>query len=211
MRPSDNSDLTTETVEQTTSQLKEDSLIGQWKSSDNTVEYVFFENGTVNVKLFGKDSTAEYSGVYIREGSDAITLQYAAADGNVTNTYVYEISGLSMKLTDSNGESTLFIKTAGESQSLIGKWQDSSGMSGYEFREDGVVKITYINLTVPVVNIPISGKIDGTYSINGNSITIGYSSYSNSIRDTYYYTVSGSTLKLVNVSDGEETTYIKVS
>jgi hypothetical protein len=44
-------------------------------------------------------------------------------------------------------------------------------MSGYEFKEGGVVVITYVNLTVPVVNIPINGSFTGSYSISGNKVT----------------------------------------
>ena len=187
---------------------EEETLTGSWKSSDNLVEYFFFENGTLEVKLFKAEGTAVYNGVYI-DDNGTLTIQYNAEGKTVTESFSYKLNGLSMSLTSPEGETVLFTKTSGDEKKLLGKWQDSSKMSGFEFKENGVVEVTYINLTIPVVNIPINGSFTGSYSVDGNSITISYSVYSNAISETYYYSVSGSTLTLTNVSDGDVSTYIK--
>ena len=90
----------------------------------------------------------------------------------------------------------------------MGKWEDSAAMSGYEFKEGGVVVITYVNLTVPVVNIPINGSFTGSYSVSGGKLTVSYSIYGNSMVETYEYSVNGNSLTL-KASDGNISTYIK--
>lgn len=50
---------------------------------------------------------------------------------------------------------TALTACAGPEKKLLGKWMDSSNMSGYEFQEEGIVELTYANFTVPVVNIPV--------------------------------------------------------
>ena len=47
------------------------------------------------------------------------------------------------------------------SKEILGKWVDSTGMSGYDFHSDGTVDVTYVNLTIPVLNIPINGSARG--------------------------------------------------
>ena len=213
MRPSEVTSTAADSTEEVAppAPSSDNPLVGSWKSSDESIEYIFFDNGTVSIKLHKKASVKEYSGVYIQGENDSLIIQYTAGGEKVTESFTAEISGLSMNLKNEKGDVTLFSKTAVESKSLLGKWNDSSGMRGYEFKENGVVEVTYINFTVPVVNIPINGTFTGSYSISGDKISIGYSVYSNSISNEYYYTVSGSTLKLVDVSDGDETTFIKVS
>ena len=60
------------------------------------------------------------------------------------------------------------------SREILGKWVDSSGMSGYDFHSDGTVDVTYVNLTIPVLNIPINGSARGTYSLNGDNLEVHF-------------------------------------
>lgn len=201
-----NADTTQTTVK--SNEPVEDTILGCWKSSDNNVEYTFLENQQVKIRFFGNGTSASFTGVYLLE-KDTVTIQYSSNGNMVTNKYTYKISGLSMSMTNSNDDTTLFVKTAGEKESLLGKWMDSSGMSGFEFKEDGVVKVTYVNLTVPVVNIPINGTFDGTYSVEGNTVKVNYSIYSNAVSEEYYFDISGNSLTLTKVEDGDVSTYMK--
>ena len=54
------------------------------------------------------------------------------------------------------------------SEQIIGKWRDSADMSGFEFFSDGTVEITYVNLTVPIINIPVNGTTKGIYTLEGD-------------------------------------------
>lgn len=93
---------------------------------------------------------------------------------------------------------------------LLGKWMDSSNMSGYEFQEEGIVELTYANFTVPIVNIPFTGSVKGTYSLGeDDTLTITYSIYSKSITKTYTYSIEDSSLTLVDKESGDRSVYIR--
>ena len=80
-------------------------------------------------------------------------------------------------------------------------------MSGYNFKDGGIVEITYVYFTVPVVNMPINGKYQGTYSVSGNTLTITSSIYSSTTVNTYTYSVENDVLTLISAEDGEISTY----
>lgn len=94
------------------------------------------------------------------------------------------------------------------SEQIIGKWRDSANISGYEFYEDGSVDITYVDLTLPILNIPIEGTVTGNYSLSDNKITISYSLYTQTFDESYTITIEDNVLKLT--SFGEVSTYSKV-
>lgn len=99
---------------------------------------------------------------------------------------------------------------AGPEKKLLGKWMDSSNMSGYDFQEEGIVELTYANFTVPIVNIPFTGTVKGTYSIGeDDTLTVTYSIYSKSITKTYTYSIEDSALTLVEQGSGEKAVYIR--
>ena len=105
---------------------------------------------------------------------------------------------------------TALTACAGPEKKLLGKWMDSSNMSGYEFQEEGIVELTYANFTVPVVNIPFTGSVKGTYSIGeDNTLTINYSIYSKSITKSYTYSIEDSTLTMVEKESGNRSMYIR--
>lgn len=105
---------------------------------------------------------------------------------------------------------TALTACAGPEKKILGKWMDSSNMSGYDFQEEGIVELTYANFTVPVVNIPFTGTVKGTYSLGeDNTLTITYSIYSKSITKTYTYSIEDSALTLVEKESGDRSVYIR--
>lgn len=197
-----------------------DEIVGSWINDNSTVKYSFNDDGTFRVTFsdarVASISTAvlngDYSGVYLTDGTSVI-VQFTVDGQKVTQRYTFSVSKNTLSLTDETGNTDLYVRegtsivTPG-SGSLLGKWSDSTGMSGYEFKEGGVVVITYVNFTVPVVNIPINGSFTGSYSVNGGKLTVSYSIYGNSVTDTFDYSVSGNSLSLTK-ADGSVSTYIK--
>lgn len=197
-----------------------DEIVGSWVNDNSTVRYAFNDDGTLKVTFsdarLASVSTevlnGEYTGVYLTDGS-SIIIQFTVNGQKITQRCDFSVSKNTLSLTDDTGNTDLYVRegtsivTPG-SGSLVGKWADSTGMSGYEFKEGGVVVITYVNFTVPVVNIPINGSFTGSYSISGNKITVSYSIYGNSMVDTFEYAVNGNTLTL-KADDGNVSTYIK--
>ncbi len=90
---------------------------------------------------------------------------------------------------------------------LIGKWMDSAGMSGYEFFADGSVKMTYVNLAV--FNIPIDGKADGVYILEGDRLTIKFSIYTATIENNYTVKIDGKMLSMYDLEERETSTYTR--
>lgn len=203
--PSTSSNIVGSTIP---SSAPNNSIVGVWKSSDNNVEYDFHSDGTIAIKLFGNNSSSSFTGVYLLNNNE-VTIQYTADGKLLTNKFTYSINDPSLVLTDENKNATLFVRNGSSSQALLGKWADSSGMSGYEFNKDGTVKVTYVNLTVPVVNIPITGTFNGSYTVNGDTVKISYSIYSNSVTDEYRYSVTDSALTLTNLKNNDVTSYIR--
>ncbi len=197
-----------------------DEIVGSWVNDNSTVRYAFNDDGTLKVTFsdakVASISTAvlngEYTGVYLTDGT-SIIIQFTLDGQKITQKCDFSVSKNTLSLTDETGNTNLYVRegtsivTPG-SGSLVGKWTDSTDMSGYEFKEGGVVVITYVNLTVPVVNIPINGSFTGSYSVSGNKITVSYSVYGNSMVETYEYSVSGNSLTL-KAEDGNVSTYIK--
>ncbi len=183
-------------------------LAGSWTNGDGTEKYVFNADSTASVTKNG----VVCAGVYLTDG-DKITLQYTLNSEKITEKYTYTVSSNNLILT-SGADMTILVRSGtadihdGSTEDLLGIWRDGANMSGYEFKDGGVVDITYVNFTVPVINMPINGTYTGSYTVDGDSITISYSIYGNSITETYTYTVSNNALTLKN-ADSEVSTYIK--
>ncbi len=102
-----------------------------------------------------------------------------------------------------------------QSKQLIGKWSDANNLSGYEFHEDGTVDITYVNFTIPILNIPFNGTIEGVYTTEKvddvNYVTLSYTLYvsTESITKKYQYSVDGSSLTLTDPDDGKSSVYVR--
>lgn len=187
--------------------LYDDELIGSWVDTEKN-KYKFDYDGSVTLTLGGKN----YDGIYLTDDGK-ITIQYASNGKKVTEKYSYTVSKNSLSL-EKNGSENLFIRegtgsAAVSDDELLGIWRDGANMSGFEFKPDGICEITYVNFTIPVVNIPINGTFTGSYSVKGNQITISASIYGSSTRDVYEFSVSGNVLTLENVENGDVRTLMK--
>ncbi len=191
--------------------LYDDELVGSWVSSDSKIRYNFTYDGTVDVKPAGSADT--YSGIYLTDGTK-LTVQYVKNGKKITEKFSYKVSKNSMSLTDSSKNQVLFVREGTGSVSvsedeLYGKWMDGANVSGYEFKPDGLVEVTYANFTIPVVNIPINGTFTGAYSVEDGLLTVSLSLRGVPMNNTYSFEIKGNTLSLQNVETGDRTTYIK--
>ena len=96
------------------------------------------------------------------------------------------------------------------SKQIIGAWMDSVQMSGFEFFDDGRVTVTFINLTIPFLDLPINGTANGTYTLEGSVLTMKYSIYSHTEVRTYTVSVSQNELTMINSEDNNLSTYQRV-
>ncbi|MCQ2463856.1 MAG: hypothetical protein MJ177_10750, partial [Clostridia bacterium] len=193
-------------------------LAGSWVCGDSGITYKFGNDGEFSVKYSNASVSGvpagTYEGIYIFDG-DTLTVQYTVSDSRKTEKYSCIQSKNSLTVTDNEGNSFIFVRegtgsvSASDASELIGKWLDGAGMSGYEFHEDGLVTATYVNLNIPVVNIPINGTYDGAYSVSGDSLTVSFSIYGRVIRRSFTFSVDGNTLTLTDSGDGKKSIYIK--
>ncbi len=100
------------------------------------------------------------------------------------------------------------------SKQLIGKWVDSSELkSGYEFMEDGKVKITYANFNIPIINQNFNGTVDGIYTTSQqddkNLITLSYTVLLQSINKTYEYNIKDGVLTLTDTENGKQVVFTR--
>ncbi len=197
----------------------QNGITGAWENSDATIKYVFDDNAKVTVVYKNAaDSSVEngkisgtYTGIYMVD-RDNITIQFNYKSKKVTQKYTFLISGTTMSFTDSHDETTIYVRSTSvqtDASALIGSWRDSTGMSGYEFKQNGIANITYVNFVVPVINMPIDGTVAGSYTVKDNQVTISSSIYSRTIKNTYTFAVEGNTLTLTDVEDGKVSTYMK--
>ncbi len=96
---------------------------------------------------------------------------------------------------------------------IIGAWRDSTGTTGYEFKEDGSCVITYADVVVPIINIKYTGETVGTYTVSEledgtYNVKIIYTIFNKSITKEYKFTVENSALYLTDITDGTQTVYM---
>ena len=187
--------------------LYDDELIGSWESYDGSV-YSFDYDGNFKLKKNGKS----FSGIYLTDNGK-ITVQYADGSNKVTEKYTYSVTKNSLTL-DKNGDEIYLVRegtgnVVASEDDLLGVWRDGTDMSGFEFKPDGICEITYMDFTVPVVNIPINGTYTGSYEVNGNRLTVSANIYGSRINDVYEFSVSGNVLNMKNIETGSEYTYMK--
>lgn len=100
-----------------------------------------------------------------------------------------------------------------QSKQLVARWTDSNNLSGYDFHDDGTVDITYINFTIPIVNMPFNGNVSGSYTTEKvddvNYVTLNYTVFSKTIQKKYKYSIEESVLTLTDPDNGSQTVYIK--
>ena len=202
--------------------MRDDDLTGTWVNADATVRFVFNADATVNLTFVGyrnksvsrKELNGSYTGLYMTQGN-FVTIQFMDGNDKITLEYTYQVSRNTLALTDKNNETTLFVRagtgssTYATAEDLRGKWRDSTGTNGYNFKEGGIVELTLVNFTVPVINMPINGTYNGTYQVDGDKLTIRYSVFGKSITDVYRFSVEGGTLTLTNEENGKVSSYMR--
>ncbi len=183
-------------------------LGGSWINGDGSFGYKFNSDGTVTIT----DASNSYGGVYLTDG-DQLTVQYMYGAEKVTKRYTYKVS--SNNLTLAEGDDITILVRSGTSSShssngdgIYGLWRDGANMSGYEFKDGGVVEVTFVNFTVPVINMPINGTYPGSFTVDGDKLTVSYSIYGKNISDTFTYAVTDNTLTLTD-TEGNTATYIR--
>ena len=82
------------------------------------------------------------------------------------------------------GCKTVTVNT--HSDSIIGTWKDSYGLTEYKFEQDGKMKIQALDF----------GSFKGTYQIDGDKITIEYRIVVKDVKDTYKLKLDGNTMYL---------------
>ena len=187
--------------------IDETEIVGSWTDADGAVTYSFNKDGTVIFTIDGEG----FSGVYIAT-EDKVTIQYTAGKRKITEEYDYTVSKNSLSLKDD--KDTLILVRKGTTfaptnqSGIIGKWMDGANMGGYEFQEGGVAKVTLVNFTIPVINMPINGTFTGSYSVSGDKLTVNYSIYGNSITNEFTFSVKDNVLSLTD-EEGKTSTYLK--
>lgn len=106
---------------------------------------------------------------------------------------------------------TACVKTP--EKQILGSWRDSTQTMGYEFKENNLVTVTFLDITVPIVNLPYKGTVEGTYQItkrdDGNYyVTITYTVFATSVTKDYMFKVDGAALTLTDVADGKQIVYM---
>ncbi len=101
-------------------------------------------------------------------------------------------------------------------QKIKGAWRDSTGTVGYEFLDNNACKITYADVTIPIINITYDGTVDGTYSVSKDEaglyhVTVIYTILSKSVTKDYIFTVDGNALTLTDAANGTITTLLAYS
>lgn len=210
-------DVTTTTAPFTTS-VSESGIAGTWVNSDGTLTYTFSNNGQLTAVICNADGTncTTNEGIYLQQ-ENSLVVQYYHQNKNVTKSYTWSIIDNTLSLTDENGVITLFTRTdstqSGQSvstvEALYGTWSDSSDMMGYEFLSDGTVNVKYVDFTIPVLNMPIKTTVPGTYTVDGDEVTVTHSIYGATIKATYRFFVLDDVLTLVSTEDGNTSTYMK--
>ena len=94
---------------------------------------------------------------------------------------------------------------------IVGKWVNSTENSGFEFFDDGRVKMTYANFTIPILEIPFEGDVEGTYTIDkkAETITMTGTFFVKSVSMTYDFKIDNETLTLTNKNPVKSVVYIK--
>lgn len=185
-----------------------DELFGSWENKSLSKTYKFTDDGKVVVAIDGEG----FDGVYVTEDT-SITIQYTAYGKKITEKYNFAVTRTTLSLTDEQG--TFNFERMGTSagitydEELLGVWRDSANLSGYEFKEGGVVSVTFVNITIPVIDIPVNGTFTGGYEIKDGVLSLTYYIYGKEIKGSYTYEISGNSLKMKNIKDNNLSTYIK--
>lgn len=186
-----------------------DELLGSWENKALSKSYKFTEDSKVVVTIDGE----AFNGVYVTE-DNIVTIQYTAYSKKITEKYTFAVTRTNLSLTDEQGTFTYSrmgtsSDSTGNEADLMGLWRDSANLSGFEFKDGGVVSVTYVNFRIPVIDVPVNGTFTGGYEINDGVLSLTYYIYGNKISNNYTYEISGNSLRLKDTETGNISTYIK--
>lgn len=105
--------------------------------------------------------------------------------------------------------------SASPEKEILGKWSDSTGFVGYEFKENNAVEITYADFKLPFLG-KYTGSVQGAYSINKGEdnnyyVKIEYTLISRTLSENYRFAIDGDTLTLTNAETGNQTVFMRVA
>lgn len=194
-------------------------IIGSWTDNANFSGYEFKEDGIMKVTYFNMELldlddviSGTYTGTYSLDGNK-LTVNYTIYSKAVTKTYTIKADENTLTLKDSSGDSAIYVRKGASTKmdnvdkALLGSWK--SNLNGYEFKDTGVVAITYIDLSSMGITLPINGTVNGVYTIDDDVITIKYSIYTGVIKKKFKYQIDGKVLTLTDTESGDKGTYIK--
>lgn len=187
-----------------------DELIGSWENKNLGKSYKFAQNGKATVTVYGE----AYEGVYLTDGT-TVMIQYTASGKKNTEKYSFAVTKSTLALTDTDGDTFNFsrigteVTPSGDASALLGVWHDSANLSGYEFKAGEVVSVTFVNIKIPVIDVPINGTFTGGYEVNDGVLNLTYYIYGKKINNSYTFEISGNTLKLTDTESGKVSTYVK--
>ena len=203
-------------------------LIGVWRDGTGTSGFEFKADGRavltyIDLGFIGFDTViGDLTGVYTLEG-DKLTIDTSFYAGTITIGYTASVSDNTLTLVSTNNGAVFTYVRAEDTDTdvggdvnelqpgqtgIVGNWKDGAGASGFNFKDNGTVSFTYIDLQF-IGYDDIAGSYDGTYTVDGDTVTIKFSIvYGVTITLNYTYEVSGSTLKMTD-EKGNSTTYIR--
>lgn len=194
-------------------------IIGSWTDNANFSGYEFQKDGVMKVTYFNMELlelddviSGTYTGTYSLDG-DKLTVNYTIYSKAITKSYTVKADENTLTMTDEKGESAIYVKKGASAtmknvdKKLLGAW--SSSLNGYEFKDTGVVAITFIDLSSMGITLPINGTVNGVYTVDGDNLTIKYSIYTGVITKKFKYKIDGKVLTLTDKKSGDKGTYIK--
>lgn len=197
----------------------EELLIGSWTDNANFSGYEFMKDGIMKVTYFNMELlelddviSGTYTGTYTLDGNK-LTVNYTIYSKAITKSYKVKVDENTLTLKDETGESAIYVRKGASSvmknvdKKLLGSWK--SNLNGYEFKDTGVVAITFIDLSSMGITLPINGTVNGVYTLDGDTLTIKYSIYTGVIKKKFKYKIDGKVLTLIDTESGEKGNYIK--
>ena len=203
-------------------------LLGKWRDGANMSGYEFKADGRVvltyiDLGFIGFDVVnGDMTGVYTLEGNK-LTIDTSFYAGTITISFTASVSDNTLTLVSTNNGTVFTYARAEDTDTdvggdvnelqpgqtgIVGDWKDGAGASGFNFKDDGTVSFTYIDLQF-IGYDNFAGSYDGTYIVDDDTVTIKFSIvYGVTITLNYTYEVSGSTLKMTD-NNGNVTTYIR--
>ncbi len=139
----------------------------------------------------------------------SIGLGYYIAEHPAVKTEKVTVDTASGTVTTETQRAIISTETDADISDLIlGEWTDNANFSGYTFMKDGQMKVTYFNMDLINLSNIIDGTFSGTYTLEGDKITIAYTVYNRAVKNTYTVSVDDNVMVLREKS-GKEAIYVR--